>query len=243
MKKKSIVTSALIIFVYIMMLVQCSSVRTQSAMAPPMADVSQVPTSTANENQSIEDRAIDGTSKNDRIKLEDGTKNKLDSSASKNNPNAEGKRVLHFSSSDFSLYDSRYDSTREGSKQREPLHKRDSGKLNNDTELAMLTEEQAQKLTLNLSKTEIFALSLVDAVLFENFEKEDLEKKFAQYGAKYLLIAVSKSDSRQRSAFMTQFYQARLKRNDIERAYEIALKESKDQHAALDFKTRLIKNR
>jgi hypothetical protein len=83
----------------------------------------------------------------------------------------------------------------------------------------------------------------VNSDLFENFGKDDLEQKFAQYGAKFVLITVSKVDNRQRSAFVTQFYKAQLSSGNIEQAFEESLNESKQQYSFLDFKARLIKKK
>jgi hypothetical protein len=108
----------------------------------------------------------------------------------------ENSRILHFSEADFSIYDTQFDSAFLKSDKHRLLKNKFDSVNHYNTGIGILTPAKVQQLTLNLTKAEIICLSLVNSDLFENFEKEDLEKKFAQYGAKFILVTVSKADSK-----------------------------------------------
>lgn len=118
----------------------------------------------------------------------------------------------------------------------------DSNKLKCKTDAAGI-----QSLKLDFSKTGVVALSLVDSSLYDNFEVTAIEKIFAQYGARFIVVAVSRADSEQRSAFMISFYKERMCEQDVEKAFDQALAASinntKQRNEALDFKARLIRNK
>jgi hypothetical protein len=219
-----------------MMLWQCSSTL-KSAGVASSPDVSQVPT-------------LSDTLPKKQANMPDDLVVMMGSPSFYQTPTASGKydsiqttteatapRIVHISASDFSVYDTRHDST---------VH--NSGKSkhvlpDSASDVAILSPGELRSLTLNLSKSELVVLSLVNEDLFENFEKEDLEKKFAQYGASYILITVAKKDSKQRTAFVIQFYQEHLRGKKIETAFKAATEDAQRQHGTLDFKAQLIKNR
>jgi hypothetical protein len=227
---------------FAMVTMQCSSSR-QSAGVTTSPDVSQVPihSDTSGENPA----AAKDLSQNSEwhIPQPADESNHYDSSKAKTESPVESPRILHFSRADFSVYDTRSDSAFLKSDKHRLLKSKVDSVNHHNTEVGILTPAEVQHLTLNLAKAEIICLSLVNSDLFENFDKEDFEQKFAQYGARFVLITVSKADSRQRSAFVTRFYKAQLSSGSFERAFDESLKESKQQYGVLDFKARLIKKK
>jgi hypothetical protein len=243
--KKHSTSSAMILFfsgLFAMMTMQCSSSR-QNVGVTSSPDVSQVPihSGTSGENNAVA-KDLSQSSEWHISQLPDES-NHHDSSKAKTESPAGSPRILHFSEADFSIYDTRSDSAFLKSDKHRLFKKSKVDSVTHNTDVGILTPAEVRHLTLNLAKAEIICLSLVNSDLFENFEKDDLEQKFAQYGAKFILITVSKADSRQRSAFVTQFNKAQLSSGGIEQAFEESLKESKQQYGVLDFKARLIKRK
>jgi hypothetical protein len=214
--------------------IQCSSGR-QTVGVVSSPDVSQVPihSDTSDENNA----AVNDQSRERRIARHADGSNDHDSSKTGNS------RMLHFSGADFSIYDTPFDSAFLKSDKHGLLKNKFDSVNHHNTDVGILTPADVQQLTLNLAKAEIICLSLVNSDLFENFEDEDLEKKFAQYGAKYILVTVAKADSEQRSSFVIQFYKTQLSSGRVERAFKESLKESEQQYGALDFKARLIRKK
>ncbi len=176
------------------------------------------------------------------------TGNHPDSASQNQKAEFSSPRVLHIATHGSSIYDTHYDSARHNSIHRKstphPLLKAtDSTKYNYDIDVGILTVEEAMSLSLKLSEAEIVTLSLVDPALYEAFEKENIEKKFAHYGAQYILFTVSKTDSKQRRAFVIRFYQERLSGKTTEGAFQNALEDARRDSDVIDFKARLIKNR
>jgi hypothetical protein len=221
-------------------LMQCSSSRKQTTTAAVAPDVSQVPqilsNTTTQQTQVKDSVAIRQTNQQTDLG---------DSAVMEKTFTTKDERTLYFSKADFSIYDTNYGSLAIAHKQKSSASLLDSGKYNQNIDLGTLSSEQAHKVTMNLSmnllNTEILVLSLVDPKLFENFEKEDFEKNFAHYGAKYIVIAASKSDSKMRASFMAQFYEENFSGASVEKAFNKALKASKHQNKVLDFKVRLLK--
>jgi hypothetical protein len=222
---------------FTMVTIQCSPSRQRVGIASS-PDVSQVPvhSDTSTENHST---ANNQNSQSRITQHADGSSDHDSSDSSK----IENSRILHFSGPDFSIYDTRFDSSFLKSDKHRLLKSKFDSVNHHNTVVGILTPAEVQQLTLNLTKAEVICLSLVNSHLFENFEKEDLEKKFAHYGAKFILVTVSKADSKQRSSFVIQFHKTHLSSGSVERAFKESLKESKQQYGALDFKARLIKKK
>lgn len=223
-----------------LLLQQCSSAKKQGASAQAIPDVSQISSSHTKESTSPE-VVMFGQPKfygKDSVTLEAVP---TDSLLTKRNAQNSGPRILHIASHGKSVYDTRYDSTRLKPGADSYKKKQDTAKYNYDTDVGILTAEEAMKLSVNLSKAEIITLSLVDSELFNNFEKEDLEQKFTHYGAKYILLTVAEKDSYQRTSFVAEFYKDWMSSKDYGKAFEKAMKSAKAKNTSLDFKARLIK--
>jgi hypothetical protein len=220
-------TAVAAMFVVGAMLTQCSSAKKQSASTPDVPDVSQV-SSSASTGSTPPQLTILGNPKfyrNDSVKLT----TESDSLLTKKNAQNSGTRILHIAGNGTSVYDTRYDSIRP---RINPKH---------DSEVGIVSSEEAMKLSASLSNAEIVTLSLVDSVLYNNFEQENLEQKFAHYGARYVLLTVAEKDSYQRTAFVVEFYQEWMSTKDYEKAFENAWKSAKKKNPSVDFKARLIK--
>ncbi len=182
----NLTNSLAILFVALctMILLQCASPR-KSVPVVSGPDVSQAPTLSDTLAHSQENASNDAvvTMGSPDFYFTSDTSRRYDSVQTKPNAISSTPRILHISARDFSIYDTPHDSVlnRMGEK-----NSKDSTKQNFDTDVGILSPSAVQNLTLNLAKTEIVVLSLVSKQLFENFDADDLEKKFAQYGAKYV---------------------------------------------------------
>lgn len=217
---------------------QCSSSRKSTGVAIP--DVSQIPT--PSDSEAKKERAVVTINSPDFYPVRD-TSRRYDSIPTKTNIIAPSSRIILFSATDFSVYDTPYDSGSNRAGAKTKVHGLDSTDYIKNVDVGILSPTDIQNLTLRLSKTDIVAISLVSKALYENFENENLEKKFTQYAAEYILVTVAKSDSKLRNAFAIQFYQERRSGKAVGKAFNNALDYVKRQNNLIDFKAKLIKNR
>lgn len=88
---------------------------------------------------------------------------------------------------------------------------------------------------LNFPTPQLVVLSLVDPDLYKNWDKK-IEKFAASYKQDHLLLAVSAQDSRQRTAFMREFYRQQGQIADLKKAYDKTVEMIQAKYPTRDFK-------
>ena len=101
------------------------------------------------------------------------------------------------------------------------------------------TTSAENKPTSSESDFGFVSYSLVSPEFYDNWE-EEVSKARKMFVDQKVLIAVSKTDSQQRSRFITEFYKELISDSDFLAAYTRALRSIQLKYDALDFKHAIL---